>query len=474
MIRNYYKPAIIALPLFLGACATVVPTQYTNKTAAFDAVAAGANKSIGKKTVWIQSQQQAKANAKRVHAMVHKKNISAETAVQVALLNNKGLQAIYAEVGLSAAEVWQEALPENPIVSIGIFGIAAPELGVFRAIEGMFATNLLDAKTRKQRVALADTQFKKSQLNAVNETLKLASETRQAWIKAVSAFEAVGNLKRASATSDASSELAQSLGLAGSLDKGSQAREHAFNADLAAQTAKARLEAAGAKAELTRLMGLWGTEVDYFVPNALPRLPKSIPRRRSIEIDALKNRAELKVAKLGLEATAQAYGMTDATRFVTDLELLAGFETEREADGSGGAASNTTPQVELEFAIPIYDTGKARLRKAELDYLRAANVVAEMAVNVRTDARSAEAAYHGTYQIAKHYRDTVLPLRKVVDEAALLSNNGMITNTFELLEDARETLESEMEAGEAKRDFWLAKANMKAAIYGGKTSQNEE
>lgn len=472
-MRNYYKPAIIALPLFLGACATVVPSQYTNKTAAFDAVAAETNKSIGKQTVWVHSQQQADANAKRVHSMVHKKTITAETAVQVALLNNKGLQASYAEVGLSAAEVWQESLPENPIVSIGIFGIAAPELGVFRAIEGMFATNLLDAKTRKQRVALADTQFKKSQLNAVNETLKLASETRQAWINAVSSFEAVGNLKRASATSDASSELAQSLGLAGSLDKGSQAREHAFNADLAAQTAKARLEAAGAKAELTQLMGLWGTEVDYFVPNALPRLPKSIPRRRSIETDALKNRAELKVAKLGLKATAQAYGMTDASRFLTDLELLAGFETEREADG-GDTTSNTTPQVELEFAIPIYDTGKARLRKAELDYLRAANVVAEMAVNVRTEARTAEAAYHGTYQIARHYRDTVLPLRKVVDDAALLSNNGMITNTFELLEDARETLESEMEADEAKRDFWLAKANLRAAIYGGKTSQSDE
>ncbi len=472
-MRNYYRPAIIALPLLLGACATAVPTQYTNKAAGFDAVTDGTNKSIGKQTVWIQSQQQADANAKRVHAMVHKKTITAETAVQVALLNNKGLQAAYAEVGVSATEVWQESLPENPIVSIGIFGIAAPELGVFRAIEGMFATNLLDAKTRKQRVALADTQFKKAQLNAVNETLKLASETRQAWINAVSAFEVVGNLKSASATSDASSELAQSLGLAGSLDKGSQAREHAFNADLAAQAAKARLEAVGAKAELTQLMGLWGTDVDYFVPNALPRLPKSIPRRRSIEIDALKNRAELKVAKLGLEATAKSYGMTDASRFVTDLELLAGFETERESDG-GNTTSNTTPQVELEFAIPIYDTGKARLRKAELDYLRSANVVAEMAVNVRTEARTAEVAYHGTYQIAKHYRDTVLPLRKIVDDAALLSNNGMITNTFELLEDARETLESEMEAGEAKRDFWLAKANLRAAIYGGKTSQSEE
>lgn len=473
-MRAYYRPAIIALPLLLGACATAIPTQYTDKAAVFDAVAAGSNKAIGKQTVWIQSQQQADANTKRVHAMVHKKTITAETAVQVALLNNKGLQTAYAEVGISAAEVWQESLPENPIISIGIFGIAAPELGVFRSIEGMFATNLLDAKTRKQRVALADTQFKQAQLGAVNETLRLASETREAWVKAVSAFEKVGNLKRASATSDASSELAKNLGLAGSLDKGSQAREHAFNADLAAQTAKARLEAANAKAKLTRLMGLWGTEVDYFVPNALPRLPKSIPRRRSIETDALKNRAELKIAKLGLEATAKAFGMTDASRYVTDLELIAGFETEREADGSGGAASNTTPQLELEFAIPIYDTGKARLRKAELAYLRAANVVAEMAVNVRTEARSAEAAYQGTYQIAKHYRDVVLPLRKVVDDAALLSNNGMITNTFELLEDARETLESEMEADEAKRDFWLAKANLQAAIYGGKTSQSDE
>lgn len=472
-MRIYYKPAIIALPLFLGACATVIPSQYTSKTGGFSAVSSDTSAAIGKQTVWIQSQQDAEVAAERVHKLVHRKTISAETAVQVALLNNRGLQAIYAEVGLSAAEVWQESLPENPIVSIGIFGIAAPELGVFRAIEGAFATNLLDAKTRKQRIALADTEFKKAQLNAVNETLKLASETRMAWINAVSAFEVAGKLKRASATSDASSQLAKDLGLAGSLDKGSQAREHAFNAGLAAQTAKARLRASTAKAELTQLMGLWGSEVDYFVPDALPRLPKSISRRRSIETDALRNRADLKVAKLGLAATAQAFGMTNATRHVTDLELIAGFETEREADGAGGVTSDTTPQLELEFSIPIYDTGKARLRKAELDYLRAANIVAEMAVSVRTQARTAEATYHGTYQIARHYRDTVLPLRKVIDDAALLSHNGMITNTFELLEDARETLESETETAEAKRDFWLAKANLQAAIYGGKTSQTE-
>jgi outer membrane protein TolC len=431
-------------------------------------VATGTNIAIGKTPVWAQTKDQTQALNKQVHALVYRKTISADTAVQVALLNNKGLQAAFANVGISAAEVWQQSLPENPIVSISIFGIGAPELGAYRAIEGMIATNLLDAKTRKARVALADTQFQQAQLNAVNDTLRLATDTRRAWITAVSAFEAVSNLKKTAIAADASSELAKKLGETGALAKAGQAREHAFSAELAGQTAKARLDAQLAKEELTRLMGLWGTDVDYFVPDALPALPKSVSRRRSIESDALKNRVDLKVAKLGLEARAKAFGMTDASRYVSDLELIAGFETERSND-AGDVKSNTTPQIELDFAIPIFDTGKARLRKSELAYMQSANVLAEMAINVRSEARSAEAAYHGSYEIARHYRDTVLPLRATIEEEALLSYNGMITNTFELLDDTRSRLESALQAGSAKRDFWMAKANLKAAIFGGGT-----
>lgn len=161
-----------------------------------------------------------------------------------------------------------------------------------------------------------------------------------------------------------------------------------------------------------------------------------------------------------------AFGLTDQTRLVTDLELIAGFESERENDG-GDTTTDTRPQLELEFAIPIFDNGEARMKKAELSYMQAANVLAERAVNVRSEARSAEAAYHASYQIARHYRDVVVPLRGTIEEEALLSYNGMITNTFELLLDVRQKLGSSLEASNAKRDFWLAQANVKAAIYGG-------
>jgi outer membrane protein TolC len=460
-------PLAFGFPLLLGACATAVPGIYTEQKAGFANVAGQVTPAIGKRTVFAQTQTENEALRREVHGMVHRKTLSADTAVQVALLNNKGLQASYANVGLSAAEAWQQSTPENPVVSIGLLGIGAPELGAYRAIEGLIRANILDATTRSQRMAIADASFRQAQLSAVNDTLTLANQTRQAWINAVAAFEAVSYLTRAKATSDAGSELARKLGETGALNKAGQAREQAFNAELAGQLARARLNAARAKEDLTRLMGLWGTDVDYYVPDALPALPRSVGRVTDIEARALGNRVDLRVAKLGLEAQAKAFGLTDQTRIVSDLEIVGGAELEREVSEDGGIEKNVTPQVELEFAIPIYDTGKARMRKAELMYLQAANVLAERAVTVRSEARGAETAYHSSYKIARHYRDVLVPLRTTVEEEGLLSYNGMITNTFELLTDVREKLSAELEAANAKREFYMAQADLTAAIYGG-------
>lgn len=465
-MRSSSLSLAIWLPLLLGACATAVPDTFTESKAGFANVSNLTSAAIGTRTAFAETQAENDALRKQVHGMVHGKTISADTAVQVALLNNKGLQASYANVGLSAAEAWQEATPENPVVSIGMLGISAAELGAYRAIEGLIRTNLLDANTRKQRMALADVRFRAAQMEAVNDTLSLANRTRRAWVNAVSAFEAVIHLGRAKATSDAGSELALRLGETGALNKAGQAREQAFNAELAGELAQARLDATRAKEDLTRLMGLWGDEVAYFVPDALPALPSSVGAVANIEGKALENRVDLRVARLGLDAQAAAFGLTDRTRIVSDLELIAGLEAERESE-DGNIKTETTPQIELEFAIPIYDTGKARMRKAELAYLKAANVLAEKAVDVRSEARGAAASYHASHRIARHYRDVLVPLRQTVEDEALLSYNGMITSTFELLTDVRQKLSASLEAATAKREFYLAQTDLTAAIYGG-------
>ena len=466
--------------LFLAGCVSDQELAgYSAKEAGFGVVAASVSIGTrGKEAVWLQNKDQAKAVSERVHGLVHKKTINADTAVQVALLNNKGLQAAYADIGMNAAEAWQQSLPENPRVSIGLLGIGAPELGAYRAIEGMIAANILSLATRKARVDIADTRFRQSQMRAVDATLKVANDTRRAWVNAVSAFETVAYLNQAKVAADAASELAQKLGESGALAKGGQAREHAFYAELTGQMAEARLASRLAKEELTRIMGLWGSEVDYYVPDKLPRLPRGVIKKNEIEREALENRVDLRIAKIELEAVAKSYGLTEATRFVTDLEIISGVEAEREIETEyeivGGNLDETktrktvvTPQLELEFVIPIFDSGKARLRKAELAYMQAANQLAEKAVNIRSEARSAHTAYSSTHEIARHYLNAVVPLRTTIESEGLLTYNGMISNTFELLADTRAKIGTLMLAINAKREFWLADVNLSAAIYGG-------
>jgi outer membrane protein TolC len=147
------------------------------------------------------------------------------------------------------------------------------------------------------------------------------------------------------------------------------------------------------------------------------------------------------------------------------------IEHEVEDDGDRHVKSG---KLEVEFEIPIFDSGEARLRKAELAYMQAANRLAEKAVNVRSEARSAYDAYRGTFEIARHYRSNVVPLRAEIEEQSVLSYSGMITNTFELLADTRAKIDSILLSLDAKRAFWLADAGLGASVYGGESAAAAE
>jgi len=450
--------------LLLASCTT--NSEFSAKNAGFTQVEAK-TAVLAKETVWVQNRAQAEKTAARVDTLLAQgKALDAETAVQIGLLNNKGLQAAYADLGDAGADVWQSTMFANPTASISLTGIGTPGLEAYRAIEGMLAVNILALATRDKTIKVAKVRFVQAQLNAALKTLALAGNTRRAWVNAVAARETVVQLAQAQVAADAASELAQKLGESGAMTKGAQAREHAFAAELAGQAAQARLAERLAKEELTRLMGLWGDDVAYKLPNRLPSLPKTLIATHVIEVQALANRVDLQVAKLELEANASAHGLTEATRFVTDLEIVSGFETEREKE-DGKISKVTTTSKEVEFVIPIFDSGKARMRKAELAYMRAANQLAEKAVNVRSEARSAYEAYRSTYDIARHYRNSLVPLRTKIEQESLLTYNGMITNTFELLTDIREKINAVQFSINARRDFWLAAANLTAAIHGG-------
>lgn len=466
MIALFNKPIIAVLTSALLAGCASNPNWKLLEDPKFGLPGAAAHSvsAIGQSPIWVQSQEEAQQAAAQTRAILKRDVVTASMAVRVAILNNKGLQADLAEIGISSAEMWQETMLANPIVSLG-----TAEKTTVRIFETAIVGNILALITRQKRVDIAEAKFLEAQHKASYSILKLAFDTERGWIKTVAAKETVTYLLQAQTASDASSDLAKELGKTGAFNKAVQAREHAGFAEISGQLAEARINERGAREELNRLMGVWGDDINYTLPTALPKLPLRTIAKTGIEAEALRKRVDLLIAKYELEAVAREHKLENATRYVTDLELLAAVEFEKPK--AGGQAELTKKILELEFAIPIFDSGKARLRKAEFMYMQAANRLAEKAVNIRSEARGAYDKYKSTYELAQHYRDKVVPLREIIKQEVLLEYNGMISSTFELLEDTRAATNAMLVSVNAKQNFWLAEVDLRSAIHGGGSEQ---
>ena len=86
---------------------------------------------------------------------------------------------------------------------------------------------------------------------------------------------------------------------------------------------------------------------------------------------------------------------------------------------------------------------------------------------MRSQAREAYRLHRSSYDIAKQYRDEVLPLRKIISDETMLRFGAMQIDVFSLLTEARQRIAANIAAIEAQRNFWLADANLRAAVVGG-------
>jgi outer membrane protein TolC len=208
-------------------------------------------------------------------------------------------------------------------------------------------------------------------------------------------------------------------------------------------------------------MGLWGADVTFKIPDRLPDLPKAPSEVANIETLAMSQRLDLQMARRNAETTARNLGLTRATGVINVFEI--GYTNKNE---TGSPRANG---YEIELALPIFDWGGARTARAQAIYMQSVHRTADAAVRARSEVREAYSSYRTTYDVAKHYRDEIVPLRKRISEEVLLRYNGMLASVFELLTDARDQVNSVNTAIRTQRDFWIAETNLQAAINGAGT-----
>jgi outer membrane protein TolC len=437
--------------LVLAACKTFSPDG------GLEPVAALSSQELNKDIVAIRNDEDALAARSAVERLL-KRPLTADMAVQIALLNNRGLQAAYNELAIAEAAMVGASLPPNPAISLSrIAGSGEVE------IERRIIADILALATLPARAEVAAERFRQAQLRAIAATLRVAADARRAYYRAVAARELVGFLSQAQTAAETATQLAKRLGESGALNKLDQAREQVLYADITTLVAAARQRAGSERERLIRALGLWGDDLNFRLASALPALPRRPQALPAVEADAVRRRVDLQIARIEVAALAKSYGLTQATRFVNLLEVAGVSRTTRPADGDLVRQRG----IEVEFAVPLFDFGQVRVRTAEQTYLEAVNRLVAKAVNVRSEARDAYRIYRSTYDVAAHYQREVLPLRKIISEETLLRYNAMQIDVFALLAEARQRIAATTAAIEAQRDFWLAHTNLFVALVGG-------
>lgn len=188
------------------------------------------------------------------------------------------------------------------------------------------------------------------------------------------------------------------------------------------------------------------------MPDRLPDLPKDRPQLSDLETFAMQNRLDIQAAKCRTQSVASSLGLSKATRFINALGVgyVDSFETDKGHEHG----------YEISVEIPIFDWGSAKVARAEAIYMQSANRLAQTAIDTRSEVRESYSAYVTSYDVAKHYRDEVVPLRKTISDEMLLRYNGMLTSVFELLADSRDQISAVNGYIDALKDYWLAETDL--------------
>lgn len=440
------KPVLALLALLaLSGCASFTPDG------GMGAVSALTEPRLGQPATRVDERNRASVSAEVERILAAP--LEPDDAVRVALLNNPGLQAHYAELGIAEADLVQAGRLHNPG-----FSFARTAGGGHREVERAILFDLFALLTLPARSEIESRRFRQAQLRAAQAAVQLAGETRKAYVNAIAARQTVRYLEDVHLAAGAGAELAQRMAEAGNFSRLRQQREQLFLAEVTAQLKRARLTQVNEEERLTRLLGL-EQRTPVKLPARLPRPPESPLAEGTLMQQAMERRLDLLIARQELDGLARNLGLTRRTGLINVLEL--GYLNNR-------ARGEPTQQgYEVELALPLFDWGQARTARAEAIYTQALHRAGELGINARSEVRAAYAAYLAAYQLMRHYWDEVVPLRERIAEENLLRYNGMLISVWDLLADAREQSASVHAAIQALKDFWLAESALRLALEGG-------
>jgi cobalt-zinc-cadmium efflux system outer membrane protein len=440
------RAAVVACSLLLNACASVQPRQQL----------AAVEQEVGKRTNQTVRWSRGGDDDRQIESAVRDliaQPLTADAAVQIALLNNRGLQGTYERLGLAQTDLVQAGLLENPRLSAQyLFGDTG------NLFEVSIAQGFLDVFTLSARRKIGEAGARRATLEVARQVTDTVAQVRQAYFALLADAQSLELFLQVTLASEAAADLAARQYQAGTLSRREQAAQQAFYAQAIVEAARAEAQLAADRERLNRLLGLHGLLTQWRLPQRLPELPAQLPTLENAESAAVSQRLDLAAASAEVEALTRAAELTRSTRWLSAFGLGVAFK--REPDGE----KLLGPQVEL--TLPLFDQGQARVARAEGELRAAQRRLEQKAIDARSEAREALLRMQAAHAVAQHYRAALLPLEQTVVEETVKYYHGMLVGVYDLLLARQGQVQAARDYIAASKEFWMAWAELERAMGG--------
>jgi cobalt-zinc-cadmium efflux system outer membrane protein len=439
----------LALVLFAAGCAQIP------KEAGFNEVQGLVEERVDYRLQWNQETEADRDVEKSIEQLLQNE-LTPEAAVQIALLNNRNLQAVYEDLGITQADVVEAGLLENPV----LFGQARfpDKSSEDNNYEFGITQNFLNILMQPSRKKLSTIRFEQVKLQVADAVIQMVAEVRKAYFMVLGARQ-IRDLRNEIALAAGNSfELARRLHSAGNISDLELATEKAHFEQSRMELVRSETTLLDEREHLTRLMGLWGSQTNWRLPQQLPDIPSTEMPLEHVASMAIENRLDLAAERKAVEALAQALGITIDWRWVGQIEV--GISRERETDRTWV----TGPSLAIE--LPIFNQHQADIARLEAQLRRSQNRLTAQAIDIRSEVRSLRNRLIMQRNIIDHYRHTVLPLREQIVDLTLKNYNYMLTGAFDLIMAKQQEFEAYQKYLEAIRDYWIIRADMQRSLGG--------
>lgn len=413
-----------------------------------------ASEQAGYRVRWVEGGEPDEAVEREIRELLVRE-LTPTTAVQIALLRNQDLVALYEEIGVSQADLVQAGLLRNP--SFGL-GVAFPIAGSARTGVGLsVVTDFLGVFQIPSRRRVAAAQLG-AQLRRVGAaTIDLAHDVEAALFSLQAAQQSLALRRVVLEAGDAALDLARRQHAAGNSSDLDLASQQALFSQLAVEVERGEGETAAARESLTRLLGLWGAEASFRVPPRLPELPADEPPLDHLESLAVARRLDLTAAREDLRAATEALAMARNFRW---LGGEVGASLERSPEGF--STLGPTGSIEL----PIFDQKQALVARLEAMVRAQAAREQQQAIVVRSQVRAARGRLTAARRVVERYAREIVPTRQRVLALSQQQYDAMLLGVYQLIAARQSAVITYREFIEALRDYWLARVELARATGG--------